>query len=39
LLDKMFNCEKKADILLNNLTTEEVKEFNRLLDKIREKKE
>ena len=39
LLDKMFNCEQKADTLLNNLTTEEVKEFNRLLDKIREKKE
>jgi len=39
LLDKMFTCEKKADTLLSNLTTEEVKEFNRLLDKIREKKE
>jgi len=39
LLDKMFNCEQKADTLLKNLTIEEVKEFNRLLDKIRDKKE
>ncbi len=39
LLDKMFNCEKKADTLLNNLTTEEVKELNILLDKIRKKSE
>ena len=39
LLDKMFYCEQKVDTLLNNLTTEEVKELNRLLDKIREKKE
>jgi len=36
LLDKMFNCEKKADTLLTNLTLEEVTELNRLLDKIRE---
>ena len=36
LLDKMFNCEKKADTLLSNLTLEEVTELNRLLDKIRE---
>jgi MarR family transcriptional regulator, multiple gene regulator MgrA len=35
LLDSMFECEKKADTLLNNLTTEEIKELNRLLDKIR----
>jgi len=38
LLDKMFNCEMKADTLLSNLTIEEVEELNRLLDKIREKK-
>ncbi len=36
LLDKMFNCEKKADTLLTNLTLEEVTKLNRLLDKIRE---
>ena len=36
LLNKMFNCEQKADTLLNNLCLEEVKELNRLLDKIRE---
>ena len=35
LLDKMFNCEQKADTLLSNLTLEEVTELNRLLDKIR----
>jgi len=39
LLDKMFNCEMKADTLLNNLTQIEVAELNRLLDKIREKEE
>ncbi len=39
LLDKMFNCEQKVDTLLNNLTTVEVKEFNRLLDKIREEEQ
>jgi DNA-binding MarR family transcriptional regulator len=39
LLDKMFSCEQEADTLLNNLTAEEVKELNRMLDKIREKKE
>ena len=39
LLDKMFSCEQKADTLLNNLTPEEVKELNRLLDKVRERKE
>jgi len=37
LLDKMFSCEQKADTMLNNLTREEISEFNRLLDKIREK--
>ncbi len=36
LLEKMFNCEKKADTLLKNLTLEEVKELNNILDKIRE---
>jgi len=35
LLDSMFDCEKKADTLLNNLSDEEILEFNRLLDKIR----
>jgi hypothetical protein len=34
----MFNCEQKADTLLKNLTIEEVKEFNRLLDKIKIRK-
>ncbi len=38
LLDKMFSCEQKADTLLDNLTPEEINEFNRLLDKIRERK-
>jgi DNA-binding MarR family transcriptional regulator len=38
LLDKMFSCEQKADTLLNNLTTREINELNRLLDKIRERK-
>ncbi|MCD6179390.1 MAG: MarR family transcriptional regulator [Bacteroidales bacterium] len=38
LLDKMFNCEMKADTLLSNLTIEEVNMLNQLLDKIREKK-
>jgi DNA-binding MarR family transcriptional regulator len=37
LLDKMFNCEKKADTMLSNLTLDEVVELNRLLNKIREK--
>ncbi|MFA5817808.1 MAG: MarR family transcriptional regulator [Bacteroidales bacterium] len=36
LLDKMVDCEKKVDMLLENLTPDEVKELNRLLDKIRE---
>lgn len=35
LLDKMDDCEKKVDTLLENLTPHEVKELNRLLDKIR----
>jgi DNA-binding MarR family transcriptional regulator len=35
LLNNMFECEKKADTLLNNLSNEEVQELNRLLDKIR----
>ena len=35
LLNSMFECEKKADTLLGNLSVEEVKELNRLLDKIR----
>jgi len=38
LLDQMFGCEQKSDTLLNNLTPEEINEFNRLLDKIRERK-
>ena len=29
LLDKMFECEKKADTLLTNLTEEEIRELNR----------
>jgi len=36
LLDAMHECEKKAETLLDNLTPEEVKELNRLLNKIRE---
>jgi DNA-binding MarR family transcriptional regulator len=36
LLDSMFDCEKKADTLLNNLSSQEVQELNRLLDKIRD---
>ncbi|MGC9375747.1 MAG: MarR family winged helix-turn-helix transcriptional regulator [Bacteroidales bacterium] len=38
LLDKMFSCEQKADTLLNNLSMDEVKQLNYLLDKIREDK-
>jgi len=37
LLDSLYECELKADTLLNNLTEDEVKEFNRILDKIRNK--
>lgn len=36
LLDTMFDCEKKADTMLKNLSNQEVQELNRLLDKIRE---
>jgi len=39
LLDKMYVCEEKADTLLQNLNLDEVKELNRLLDKIRDTKE
>ncbi|MBB3187250.1 MarR family winged helix-turn-helix transcriptional regulator [Microbacter margulisiae] len=39
LLDKMDDCEKHSDSLLKNLTEEEAKELNRLLDKIRDKNE
>jgi len=39
LLDKMFNCEQKADTLLSNLSIKEVVKLNFLLDKIRQKKE
>ncbi|MBW6480488.1 MAG: MarR family transcriptional regulator [Bacteroidales bacterium] len=35
LLDKMDDCEKKVDKLLENLGPDEVNELNRLLDKIR----
>ena len=35
LLSEMIGCDKKADLLLQNLTMEEVTELNRLLDKIR----
>jgi DNA-binding MarR family transcriptional regulator len=37
LLDKMLNCELEGDTLLQNLTENEIVEFNRMLDKIREK--
>ena len=39
LLDSMHECVKKEDVLLNNLTEEEVRELNRILDKIRMNKE
>jgi DNA-binding MarR family transcriptional regulator len=39
LLDKMFSCEQKADTLLKNLSIDEVKQLNYLIDKIRENKE
>jgi len=35
LLAQMDQCEKQVDTLLKNLTQAEVKELNRLLDKIR----
>ena len=34
-IEKMCDCEKKTDTLLQNLTLEEVQELNRILDKIR----
>jgi hypothetical protein len=34
-IEKMVDCEKKTDSLLQNLTLEEVQEPNRILDKIR----
>ncbi|MCL4484472.1 MAG: MarR family transcriptional regulator [Bacteroidetes bacterium] len=37
LLDSMFDCERKIDTLLNNLSEEEIHELNTLLDKIRRK--
>jgi len=39
LLSEMDGCERKVDTLLSNLTTDEVNELNRILDKIREGKE
>lgn len=35
LLARMDDCERKVDTLLRNLTIEEARELNRLLDKIR----
>jgi len=35
LLNNLYDCEIKADKLLNKLSENEVNEFNRLLDKIR----
>jgi MarR family transcriptional regulator, multiple gene regulator MgrA len=35
LLDRLYECEKKADTLLKNLTESELATFNLLLDKIR----
>ncbi len=35
LLDRLFDCEKKADTLLNKLSKSEIILFNQLLDKIR----
>ena len=36
LLDDMLDCEKQTDNLLSNLTPDEIKELNRLLDKARD---
>ncbi|WP_291862414.1 MarR family transcriptional regulator [Marinilabilia sp.] len=36
LLDDMLDCEKQTDNLLSNLTADEIKELNRLLDKARD---
>lgn len=38
-LGKMYNSEQKEDTMLSNLTLAEVEELNRLLEKIREKKQ
>ncbi|NMC99139.1 MAG: MarR family transcriptional regulator [Bacteroidales bacterium] len=35
LLNKMYDCEIKADLLLKNLSLEEVQDLNFILDKIR----
>lgn len=35
IIEKMTDCDLKADTLLKNLNSDEVKELNRLLDKIR----
>ncbi len=35
LLTSMLECEKKIDVLLSNLTVDEVSQLNFLLDKIR----
>jgi len=35
LLDGMSECKKMEDLMLKNLTEDEVRELNRLLDKIR----
>jgi len=35
LLAEMDDCEKKVDLLLKNLSLHEVKNLNKLLDKIR----
>jgi len=35
LLSSMLDCEKKVDLLLNNLTPDELRQLNQLLDKIR----
>lgn len=35
LLNKIYSCERKIDTLLSKLTIKEVRELNRLLDKIR----
>jgi MarR family transcriptional regulator, multiple gene regulator MgrA len=37
ILDQMYGCELKGDSLLQNLTSDEIVELNRLLDKVRAK--
>lgn len=37
LLDEMYDCEKHSDSLLKNLTEQEIRELNQLLDKIRDR--